>query len=133
MTQLPFLSVGAYSAEVVVQNSKMDNLISIEEDIRDNESNFNHTKDESENVQRLHTLVFFYNKNGLCNVALTKGAFGDFVCLWIGIVSNCYVMHSHSRTSMLMPLCESDVFHLVQESDEEMGRDTVGIGNTLEK
>lgn len=48
------------------------------------------------------------------------------------MVKDCCLLHSHSRKSMRVPFCESDVFDMVWISDREMDGSTVGLKNISE-
>lgn len=101
--------MGAYKEKFIAQNLKIDNLMLINEDRRYDYSGAEQLKDVLEDVQRLHTFVFRYPEHRHYYLAFTNEEFGDFVCHWIGIVNYCYILHCHSRTSMMTPFCESDV------------------------
>lgn len=58
ITQLPSFCICAYKEDVVAQNLKINNLMSINEDKQNDCSDAEHLKNELDNVQKPHALVF---------------------------------------------------------------------------
>lgn len=72
-----------------------------------------------DNSTRHHTLAFRYPTNGHIYIALTCDAFADYICEWVGVVSDCYVLHSASKLAPLRQFRKDDALDLLHDSDEE--------------
>lgn len=72
-----------------------------------------------DNHSRQHTLSFRYPANGHYYVSLTNQSFADFICDWIGVVNDCYILHANALEKPLLPFDHAQVQEFINESDEE--------------
>lgn len=58
----------------------------------------------NDNHSRQHTLSIRYPANGRFYISYTNHSLADFICDWIGVVNDCYILHAM--------LSKSHFFHL---------------------
>lgn len=75
-----------------------------------------------EKSKRFHTVLFYYLSNGLFYLSLTNKAFAKYICPWIGVVSDGYILNSTSINKVLQVfknsikldvICDRDEHHIV--------------------
>lgn len=121
-TQLSSFWIRRYKAEVVAQNLKMDNLVSISWGKPDYDSDTHHMKDALYNVLWFYIMALRCPKNRHYYVALTSEVFGKFVGRCIGTFSDSYLLHSHCMMLNLTSFFKYSALGMVRDSKEELGK-----------
>lgn len=79
--------------------------------------------DRPQNGEREPTTVFKMSSNGQVYIALTAHAFKDYVCDWIWLVNDCYILHVSSLDGRLTKFYLGFSLENFNESDEELHND----------
>lgn len=80
-------------------------------------------KERLNNSNRVHTVYFQYPETLEYYFGLTPSAFSDFVCEWIGIVSDCYILRSASLDTPYRVFTVNDNLDTIHASYEEYSMD----------
>lgn len=70
--------------------------------------------------QRNHTVAFQYPENGHCYIAFSFDSFCRFICSWIVVVRNCYLLVSSLLQNTFYPFVHNTPFLMIFESDKEV-------------
>lgn len=66
-------------------------------------------------------MAFFYSCNFHLYVSLASRAFSNFICDWIGVVSDYFILHASSPQATLSTFDEAQVLDVKKNSNEENG------------
>lgn len=72
------------------------------------------------NKNRMYTIAFRYPVNRHYFIALTQHTFADCICKWVGVVTDCVLLHSRSLDGEFHLFQTSDVLDRIQEDDEDV-------------
>lgn len=84
-----------------------------------------------DNSRRIHTLIFRNPENGRFVITLKYGTFSSVVCLWIGTVRDCDILHALSASRLFWVFKRSQFFNIVNESDEKFDDSGILERNTI--
>lgn len=80
------------------------------------------------NEERKHTIAMMMPSNGHVYVALNRRSFNEYICDWLGLVHDCYILRTCSIDESLSWFRHGLCNVIVNESDNESG-----FGGTAEK
>lgn len=92
----------------------------------------NYPDDHLNNEERNNTVATVYPGNGYFYIALTSQTFINFVCKWILLVSDCYILCSRSQSATFKTFSVQYVLVVIYNIDEEELHDVFPISSGAE-
>lgn len=86
-----------------------------------------------DDLSQRHEIASHYPGNAQTYISLTSREFSDFICVWIGAVSDCYNLRANPLQTTICTYDKAPVLEVIKDSDRKSGAHCICRNFSFEK